>query len=114
MTFGGSPWPVAERSRLLPEVRGGLGRLARNTRMVLSPMIRTKECRNAARFCTLDSPAIKRLMLKMLYPSPDRRISIQDAISDRWVKTVDCCSVEDYGTKENAIDAAGRKLQAGK
>jgi hypothetical protein len=60
-------------------------------------------------FAHLDSPAIKRLMLKMLYPSPDRRISIQDAISDRWVKTVDCCSVEDYGTKENAIDAAGRK-----
>ncbi|KAI9779462.1 MAG: hypothetical protein M1835_004691 [Candelina submexicana] len=60
-------------------------------------------------FGKLESPAMKRLMLRMLNPIPEKRIWIQDVMKDRWFKTIDCCSVGDYSAKETGIDAAGKK-----
>ncbi len=110
MTFCGSPWPSAERSHPFYQkfAAGWDTWLAKQTDGVI-----TDDADGMPKcgpiFANLDSPAIKRLMLKMLNPNPDRRILIHDALNDRWVKIIDCCSVEDYGAKEQAIDAAGSK-----
>ena len=42
-------------------------------------------------FSLLPNPALRRLMLRMLNPNPAKRISIHEALSDRWIKTVECC-----------------------
>ncbi len=102
MTFCGSPWPSAERSHPFYQkfAAGWDTWLAKQTDGVI-----TDDADGMPKcgpiFANLDSPAIKRLMLKMLNPNPDRRILIHDALNDRWVK--------DYGAKEQAIDAAGSK-----
>ena len=57
----------------------------------------------------LNKLGLKSLLLRMMHPDPEKRISIHDAIGDRWVKTVDCCGLEGYmtGGQEQTIDAAG-------
>ena len=111
MTFCGSPWPSAERKHPFYQkfAAGWDTWLAKHPDGVI-----TDDAEGMPKcgpiFANLDSPAIKRLMLKMLHPNPDKRILIEDALNDRWVKTIDCCSVEDYSATEHAaIDAAGSK-----
>lgn len=110
MTFCGSPWPSAERSHPFYQkfAAGWDTWLAKHPDGVI-----TDDADGMPKcgpiFAHLDSPAIKRLMLKMLNPNPDKRVPIHEALNDRWVKTIDCCSVEDYGLKEQAIDVAGSK-----
>ena len=43
-------------------------------------------------FQALQKPALKRLLLKMLHPHPEKRISIGDAIKTSFFKHIDCCS----------------------
>ena len=110
MTFCGSPWPAAERTHPFYQkfAAGWDTWLATHPEGVITDdPDGMPKC--GPIFAHLDSPAIKRLMLKMLNPNPDKRLLIQDVLNDRWVKTIDCCSVEDYGAKEQAIDAAGSK-----
>ncbi|KZF22982.1 kinase-like protein [Xylona heveae TC161] len=56
-------------------------------------------------FLNLPSPAIRRLLLRMMHPDPEKRISIHDALSDRWVKTIECCSPE--ACEDDVVDANG-------
>jgi serine/threonine protein kinase len=42
----------------------------------------------------LGSPAIKRLVLKMLDPNPERRISMHEALNSSYVKGIECCAPE--------------------
>jgi protein-serine/threonine kinase len=60
---------------------------------------------------TLPSPGMRRLLLQMLHPDPEKRISIQQAVHDRWVKSIDCCCVDEELVKNavKSIDAAGKK-----
>ena len=61
-------------------------------------------------FTHLPKPAIKILILKMMHPIPEKRISIQDAVGDRWVKTIECCSPESFDEDTKAIiDASAGK-----
>lgn len=49
----------------------------------------------------------RRCILKMLHPDPDRRCTINDALHDRWVKGIECCSPEGVGaTLANGIDVS--------
>lgn len=112
MTFCGSPWPSAERKHPFYEkfATGWDKWLAKHPDGIITndPEEGMPKC--GPIFAHLDSPAIKRLMLKMLHPDPEKRILAQDVLNDRWVKTVDCCSVEDFnGANDQAIDAAGSK-----
>ena len=42
----------------------------------------------------LGSPAVKRLVLKMLDPDPARRITMRDALNSSYVRGIECCSPE--------------------
>lgn len=61
-------------------------------------------------FSLLHKAVIKVLLLKMLHPDPAKRISIHEALGDRWVKQIDCCCAEDVGAEPAiCIDAAGKE-----
>jgi len=51
-------------------------------------------------------PALRRLLLQMLDPDPDRRISISDVVKNRWVKGIECCQLESYDDPSRTIDAS--------
>ena len=58
-------------------------------------------------FNALPSQSQRRCILKMLHPDPNKRCSIQDALNDRWVRGIDCCSPEAIGaTLSNGIDVS--------
>ena len=56
-------------------------------------------------FC-VKPPALRRVLLQMLNPDPDKRISIADVISNRWVKQIECCQLESYEDPTRVIDAS--------
>jgi len=63
----------------------------------------------------IGSPALKRLILKMLHPDPEKRISVHDALNGPTMRGVDCCSPESYEDVACRIDASkGSKPIAGK
>ena len=65
-------------------------------------------------FHELPKPAIKRLVLRMLHPNPNKRIGIQDALGDRFVKGVECCCLEDKeGMGVDARMKEGSRATAG-
>lgn len=51
-------------------------------------------------------PALRRVLLQMLNPDPDKRISINDVINNRWVKQIECCQLESYDDPSKTIDAS--------
>lgn len=51
-------------------------------------------------------PALRRLLLGMLNPDPEKRISIADVAGNRWLKGQDCCQVDSYEEPAAAIDVA--------
>lgn len=53
-------------------------------------------------FSALATNSQRRCILKMLHPSPDRRCSIKEALSDRWVRGIDCCSPDPEGMAGSA------------
>ena len=62
----------------------------------------------------------RRLILKMLHPIPEKRITIREALKDRVVKNIECCVAEedpdapvgiDFASKEGCKMAAKMKVQ---
>lgn len=42
-------------------------------------------------FDFLPNKPLKRLIFRMLNPDPAKRITIHEALNDRWVKGIECC-----------------------
>ncbi|MCJ1295218.1 hypothetical protein MMC34_006780 [Xylographa carneopallida] len=58
-------------------------------------------------FKAITKPALRILILKMMHPSSEQRIRIQDAVNDRWVKMIECCAHdEDDREATKPIDAS--------
>jgi protein-serine/threonine kinase len=51
-------------------------------------------------------PALRRILLQMLHPNPDKRITIADVVKNRWVKGIECCQLESYDDPSRTIDAS--------
>ncbi|KAH7628430.1 hypothetical protein SMAC4_05389 [Sordaria macrospora] len=49
---------------------------------------------------------LRRLLLQMLNPNPDKRISITDVFNSRFVKNIECCQLESYEDPSKTIDAS--------
>ncbi|KAL2180728.1 kinase-like domain-containing protein [Thermothelomyces heterothallicus CBS 202.75] len=58
-------------------------------------------------------PALRRVLLQMLNPDPQRRISIANVVSNRWVKNIECCQPDSYDEPNaaNMIDASKKPGQ---
>lgn len=47
------------------------------------------------RFMTMAGPpGMKKIMLKLMHPNPDKRLSVHDALNNPYVKNIKCCSPE--------------------
>jgi protein-serine/threonine kinase len=49
-------------------------------------------------FNLIEPPAIKHLMLKMLHPIPEKRITIRELLKTKFIMDIDCCCPEQYET----------------
>ncbi|KAI0487360.1 kinase-like domain-containing protein [Xylaria cf. heliscus] len=49
---------------------------------------------------------LRRLLLNMLHPNPKKRITMNDVITNRWMKNVECCQLESYDDPVKYIDAS--------
>lgn len=50
-------------------------------------------------------PALRRVLLMMLNPNPDKRAKISDIVKHRWMKNIECCQAESYDDPHVVIDA---------
>jgi serine/threonine protein kinase len=50
-------------------------------------------------------PAAMKLMYRMLHLDPSKRITIQEALSDRWVHSLESCNVDDASECDKVVDA---------
>jgi len=87
----GNPWQSASKS----EVNYAL--FAEGWDALLSRSADTAIDENAYPQCgplfsTLPIQSQRRCVLKMLHPDPNKRCTIKEALNDRWVKKIDCCS----------------------
>ncbi|KAK6359899.1 hypothetical protein TWF696_001026 [Orbilia brochopaga] len=48
-------------------------------------------------------PPLKRLLYRMAHPDPEKRITIDEALHDRWMTNVDCCIPDKAYDKEPAL-----------
>lgn len=45
-------------------------------------------------FNALQKPVLRRLLLRMLHPNPAERLTIDGALNDRWVRSIECCCLD--------------------
>ncbi|KAF1969439.1 kinase-like protein [Bimuria novae-zelandiae CBS 107.79] len=57
-------------------------------------------------FSLINPPPIKCLMLKMLHPDPDKRITIREVLDTACVKNINCCCLESYDDPSCCVDAS--------
>ncbi|WYZ45551.1 hypothetical protein EsH8_VIII_000867 [Colletotrichum jinshuiense] len=50
-------------------------------------------------------PALRRVLLMMLNPNPEKRATISEIANHRWVKNIECCQLESYDDPGTLIDA---------
>ncbi|KAJ8123930.1 hypothetical protein O1611_g9479 [Lasiodiplodia mahajangana] len=50
--------------------------------------------------------ALRRLLLNMLHPNPKQRITMNDVVTHRWMKNVECCQLESYDDPVKYIDVS--------
>ncbi|CAN8100087.1 unnamed protein product [Discula destructiva] len=53
----------------------------------------------------LNPPPLRRVLFMMLNPNPDKRASLDQVLSHRWVKNIECCQLESYDDPVVVIDA---------
>ncbi|KAL2136829.1 hypothetical protein VTI74DRAFT_1043 [Chaetomium olivicolor] len=58
-------------------------------------------------------PALRRVLLQMLNPDPEKRISIANVVNNRWVKNIECCQTDSFEEPSGAgmIDASKKPCQ---
>ena len=56
----------------------------------------------------LPTASQRRLILKMLHPQPEKRITIREALNDRVIRNIDCCSPEEESDGPIGIDVASK------
>ncbi|KAF2454191.1 hypothetical protein BDY21DRAFT_353240 [Lineolata rhizophorae] len=113
MTYGGAPWSAASKEgqgyarfqqgwdAWLAEHPDGVVRDEKGGFPKCGPL-----------FDRLDSPAIRRLMLKMLHPLPEKRIGVAQALGSPIMRLVECCSPESYEERSGCVVDACKKGQA--
>jgi protein-serine/threonine kinase len=63
-------------------------------------------------FTAITKPALRSLILRMLHPDPEKRISIQEAVNEGWVKLIDCCAFD--GDDEQTVTEIDASKKCGK
>ncbi|EED17604.1 serine/threonine protein kinase, putative [Talaromyces stipitatus ATCC 10500] len=87
----GSPWKAAkpEDPHYRKFLAGWHKFLLRNPNGVITE---TESPTCGRIFTTFPKKGLNQLVLKMLHPDPETRISIEEALNDKCIQTIDCCS----------------------
>lgn len=106
LTFGGAIWSRAEKGNTHYDklVKGWNNWYAKHPEAdaVISD---TDYPKCYAMDVGVSPPALRRLLLQMLNPNPQKRITISEVLNNRWMKGVECCQVESYDDPALKIDA---------
>ncbi|KAH7309067.1 kinase-like domain-containing protein, partial [Stachybotrys elegans] len=106
MTFGGAIWSRAERGNTHYDKLADGWEKWYKKHPEESACISDMDYPNCyALDVGVNPPALRRVILQMLNPDPNRRIPIVDVINNRWVKNVECCQMESYDDPTHVIDA---------
>ena len=110
MTLGGSPWQAAktEQTNYAKFKQGWDEWLKTHPEAVIrDEPDGWPKC--GPLFSRLESPPLRRLILKMLHLDPEKRIGIHDALTTPTVKTIECCCAEqpDEARANGSACAAG-------
>lgn len=109
MKFKGSPWPAAERT--YPQydkfIRGWEAFYAKHPDQLITDESGLPKCGEL--FVHMEPLALRRVILRMMHPVPEKRISIHEALGDRWVKTIECCSLDEVNAPAASIDASNKR-----
>lgn len=110
MIHKGNPWPAADKNHPHENFSKFLAGWEKFSTTHPDGLIIDTELPSCGPvFSNLTKPVLKSLLLRMMHPDPIKRISIQDAVKDRWVKQIDCCCADEYGTETlGAIDATSK------
>lgn len=109
MIYRGNPWPAANRSHPHHHYARFLSGWDKFIDMYPNGLITGSETPSCGPlFSNLQKPAIRHLLLRMMHPNPNKRITISEAVGDRLVKGIECCCLEEY--REDArIDAKDKE-----
>ena len=97
MTYGGCPWQAAkvEQPHYAKFKKGWDDWLENHPDGVIKDEADgSPKC--GPLFSRLETPGLKRLMLKMLHPLPEKRVGIREAVMLPTVKSIECCTAESY------------------
>lgn len=107
MTFGGCPWQAAK-----PEFeyyarfkKGWDAFLERHPEGEISDG-EDGHPKCGKLFSLIEPPSIKRLILKMLHPIPNKRITIRNVLATTCVKNIGCCCPDTYDDPKVVFDAS--------
>ena len=109
--YTGSPWPSADPSNPTYStfLSGWQTFITANPSGQLTDDIYPTKCGPAINH--LEPRGLKRLILNMLHPDPERRISAQGALHDRFVRNIECCCLD---VEEEQKKLVGRIVDVGK
>lgn len=65
-------------------------------------------------FNMIEGPAIRHLILKMLHPIPEKRITIREVLNTSLIRNVDCCSPESFEDPKCCTDGTKPNLAIGR
>ncbi|RDA91431.1 hypothetical protein CP533_6280 [Ophiocordyceps camponoti-saundersi (nom. inval.)] len=115
MTFGGAIWSRAERGQPhYDKLVQGWESWNKRHPEAGSAITEEDYPKCMALDMGINPPALRRLLLQMLNPEPNRRIAIADVLSNRWMRNVECCQLESYDDQAQAIDATKKEFCGGK
>lgn len=105
MLLNGNPWqsPNTRESNYEEFMSGWESFLSQDPEGVINDQ-NYPQCGRA--FNVLLTNSQRRCIYKMLHPNPAQRCTIKEALSDRWMKSVNCCSPESYDMVCSGIDVA--------
>ncbi|KAF2714450.1 Pkinase-domain-containing protein [Pleomassaria siparia CBS 279.74] len=115
MTFGGCPWQAAKPEfEYYARFKKGWDDwlLEHPDGEINDSAVGHPKCGKL--FSLINPPAIKRLLLKMLHPMPEKRITIREVLNTSCIKGVDCCCADGYEDPTCCIDSTQTPSKATK
>lgn len=100
MQFGGPPWHSAKEDQ--PNYARFLDGWERWLTEHPDGEIKNEEGgwpKCGSLFSNVDPPPLRRLLLKMLHPDPEKRITVREVLTGSFLKGTECCSPESYEDK---------------
>jgi protein-serine/threonine kinase len=98
MIYKGNPWPAANRTHPHHHYARFLSGWDKFIDKYPDGLITGSETPSCGPlFASLHKPAIRNLLLRMMHPNPNKRITVHEAVRDRSVQGIECCCLEEYG-----------------